>query len=82
MNDLLKIDKEKPLHTKVTQKTKEIRDLISLKNEMLEDANYRRKAAKEIFEVLSESVEMIKNDPAFFEVYVPVKITLKVTPIS
>lgn len=48
---------------------------------MLEDANYRRKVAKEIFEVLSESAELIKDDPAFFEVYVPVKITLKVIPI-
>jgi hypothetical protein len=46
---------------------------------MLEDVSYRRRAAKEVFGILFDSVQVIKDDPAFFEIYIPVKVTLKVS---
>jgi hypothetical protein len=49
---------------------------------MFEDVNCRRKVAKEVFELLSEAAQVIKDDPAFFEVYMPVKVILKVNIIS
>lgn len=62
------------------QKSTDIRNLIRLTNEMLEDVNYRRRVAKEVFEILTEAAQVtIRDDPAvFFEVYIPVKVTLKV----
>jgi hypothetical protein len=44
---------------------------------MVEDVNCRRKVAKEVFELLSESAQVVKDDPAFYEIYMPVKVTLK-----
>ncbi|KAI6184248.1 Nucleolar complex protein 2-like protein [Aphelenchoides bicaudatus] len=77
LNDLIQIDKTKPSQGKSTQKATQIRNFIQLKNEMLKDVNYRRKVAKEIAEVLADAAQVIKEDPAFFEVYIPVKVTLK-----
>jgi len=45
---------------------------------MIEDVNYRRKVAKEIVGMFTDAAQVIKEDPAFFEVYLPVKVTLKV----
>lgn len=45
---------------------------------MIEDVNYRRKVAKEVVELLTDAAQTIREDPAFFEVYLPVKVTLKV----
>lgn len=56
-----------------------MRNVIRLTNEMLEDVDCRRRVAKEIFEMLSESANVIRENPAFFEVYIPVKVTLKVS---
>jgi hypothetical protein len=74
----MRIDQKKPSSTKVLQKSTEMRNLIRLTKEMLDDVNYRRRVAKEIFEMMTESANIIRDDPAFFEVYIPVKITLKV----
>jgi hypothetical protein len=60
------------------QKTVELKDLIRLSNEMLDDVNYRRKVAREIYTLMTEAVEIIHEEPAFFEVYAPIKPTLKV----
>jgi hypothetical protein len=75
---LIQIDKTKPALGKAALKSTEIRNLIQLKNEMIEDSNYRRKVAAEVVELLTDAAQVIKDDPAFFEVYLPVKVTLKV----
>ncbi|KAI6172045.1 hypothetical protein M3Y98_00929500 [Aphelenchoides besseyi] len=77
LSDLIAIDVKPPSHSKVLQKTTEIRNLIRLTREMLDDVNYRRLVAKEIFELFSTAIEVLKDEPAFLEVYSPVKLNLK-----
>ncbi|KAI6242909.1 hypothetical protein M3Y99_00200200 [Aphelenchoides fujianensis] len=71
LHDLTMIDRTKPAHSKGMKKQTNVRNLIRLTREMLEDANYRRQVAKEIFELFTTAVEILKDEPAFLEVFSP-----------
>jgi len=77
LSDLARIDQKKPSNVKILQKSIEMKNIIRLTNEMVEDVDCRRKVAQEVFDLLSKSAQIIQDDPAFFEVYTPVKVMLK-----
>ncbi|KAI1720017.1 noc2p family domain-containing protein [Ditylenchus destructor] len=77
LNELVDIDTKKPQMGKGSTEVVGIEEMLRLSKIQLNDAGYRHRLAEELFKVCVEAADLLKGDPAFTVLVVPIDQDLK-----